>query len=78
MDRFINRLNIERYRRLASETTNAADRQQIMRLLADEESKFKLDRRAGDSADTRRTEARNMLAEDPAGQDQHAPARTAK
>jgi hypothetical protein len=74
MDRFINRLNIERYRRLASETTNAADRQQIMRLLADEESKFKLDR----SADTRRTEARNMLAEDAAGQEQHVPARTAK
>jgi hypothetical protein len=42
MDRFINRQNIDRYRRLARETTNAADRLQIMKLLAEEEAKFKL------------------------------------
>ena len=36
MDRFVNRQNIDRFRKLASETTDAAERQQIMRLLADE------------------------------------------
>ena len=43
MDRFINRQNIDRYRRLARETTNAADRLQIMKLLAEEEAKFKVE-----------------------------------
>jgi len=43
MDRFVNRQNIDRYRKLASETTDATQRQQILRLLADEEAKFKLD-----------------------------------
>ena len=43
MDRFVNRQNIARYRRLASEATNATQRQQIMRLLAVEEANFKLD-----------------------------------
>jgi hypothetical protein len=42
MDRFVNRQNIERYRRLAVETTNATERLQIMNLLAEEEAKFKL------------------------------------
>jgi hypothetical protein len=41
MDRFINRQNIDRYRRLASEATSATDRLLIMRLLAEEEAKFK-------------------------------------
>lgn len=43
MDRFINRQNIDRYRRLASETTDAAERQQLIRLLAEEEAKFRPD-----------------------------------
>jgi hypothetical protein len=43
MDRFINRQNIDRYRRLASEATSATDRLRIMKLLADEEVKFKLE-----------------------------------
>ncbi len=43
MDRFINRQNIDRYRRLASETTDATERQQIIRLLAEEEAKFRPD-----------------------------------
>ena len=43
MDRFVNRQNIERYRRLAIETTNATERLQIMKLLAEEEAKFKLE-----------------------------------
>jgi hypothetical protein len=42
MDRFLNRQNIERYRKL-SETRNAAERQQIMKLLAEEKAKFKLE-----------------------------------
>ena len=45
MDRFVNRQNIERYRRLAIETTNATERLQIMKLLAEEEAKFKLELR---------------------------------
>ena len=39
------RQNIERYRRLAIETTNATERLQIMNLLAEEEAKFKLELR---------------------------------
>jgi hypothetical protein len=45
MDRFVNRQNIERYRRLAIGTTNATERLQIMKLLAEEEAKFKLELR---------------------------------
>jgi hypothetical protein len=36
MERFINRLNIERYRKLVLETTDEAQRQQILKLLAEE------------------------------------------
>jgi hypothetical protein len=36
MDRFVNRQNIERYRRLADETTNATERVQVIKLLAEE------------------------------------------
>ncbi len=43
MDRFVNRENIDRYRRLANEATDAAERLQILELLAEEESKFKLE-----------------------------------
>ena len=63
MERFINRQNINRYRRLASETTNATERQQILRLLADEEAKFKLDQAVGDVDKARQPQARNKLAE---------------
>jgi len=42
MDRFVNRQNIERYRRLADETTNAIERLRVMKLLAEERAKFKL------------------------------------
>ena len=54
MDRFVNRQNIDRYRRLASETTNATERQQIMKLLAEEEAKFKLDLAVSDADKARR------------------------
>ena len=43
MDRFVNRENIKRYRKLASESTKATERLQIMTLLAEEEAKFKLE-----------------------------------
>ena len=43
MDRFVSRENIRRYRRLASESTDAAERSRIMKLLAEEEAKFKLE-----------------------------------
>jgi len=63
MERFINRQNINRYRRLASETTNATERQQILRLLANEEAKFKLDQAVGDLDKARQPQARTKLAE---------------
>ena len=43
MDRFVNRKNIERFRKLANETTSATERLQVMKLLAEEEAKFKLE-----------------------------------
>jgi hypothetical protein len=43
MDRFVNRQNIERYRRLAGETTNATERLRVIKLLAEERAKFKLE-----------------------------------
>jgi len=42
MDRFANRQNIERYRKLR-ETKNAAERLHIIKLLADEKAKFNLE-----------------------------------
>ena len=42
MDRFVNRQNIERYRRLADETTDATERLRVIKLLAEERAKFKL------------------------------------
>jgi hypothetical protein len=41
MDRFVSRENIQRYRELASESTSAAERSRILKLLAEEEAKFK-------------------------------------
>ena len=43
MDRFVSRENIERYRRLSTETADAAERLRILKLLAEEEAKFKLE-----------------------------------
>lgn len=42
MDRFMDRQNVELYRRLR-ETRNADERLQIMKLLAEEKAKFKLE-----------------------------------
>jgi hypothetical protein len=47
VDRFVNRENIERYRRL-KDARNAAERRQIMRSLAEERAKFKLEFRGVD------------------------------
>ena len=49
MDRFVSRENIRRYRKLVSESTDATERSQIMKLLAEEETKFKLELRRGRS-----------------------------
>jgi hypothetical protein len=54
MDSFVSRENIRRYRKLASESTDATERSQIMKLLAEEETKFKLElRRGGEPPDGR-------------------------
>ena len=46
MNRFVTQKNINRYRKLASESTDAAERSRIMKLLAEEYAKFKLERGA--------------------------------
>jgi len=43
MDRFVSRENIGRYRQLASESIEPAERSLIMRLLAEEVTKFKME-----------------------------------
>jgi hypothetical protein len=49
MDRFVTRENIERYRKLASESTDSTERSRIMKLLAEEVTKVKVElRRRGD------------------------------
>jgi hypothetical protein len=54
MDRFVTRENIERYRRLANESANDRERLRILQLLAEEESKFKLELRRSDGAPAKR------------------------
>jgi len=50
MDRFVTRENIERHSKIASESTDAAERSRIMKFLADEVAKIKLElRRRGDA-----------------------------
>lgn len=41
LERFVNRQNIERYRRLSCEATDANERVKILRLLAEELAKFR-------------------------------------
>ena len=54
MDSFVSRENIRRYRKLASELTDTTERSRIMRLLAEQEAKFKLElRRGGDPREER-------------------------
>ena len=54
MDNFVNRANIKRYRRLAGESTDPAERSRIMKLLAEEESKATADvSRQGDAPEGR-------------------------
>ena len=56
MDRFVNRENIKRYRKLASASTDAAERLRIMKLLAEEEAKFKVElSRRGDALEGQST-----------------------
>ena len=54
MNRFVTRENIERYRRLASGSTDSTERSRIMKLLADEGARFRLEqRRRGDASEAR-------------------------
>ena len=54
MDNFVSRENIKRYRRLAGESTDSAERSRIMKLLAEEESKVTPDAsRRGDASEGR-------------------------
>ena len=54
MDRFVTRENIERYRKLASQTTDPIERSRIMKFLADEVAKIKLElRRRGEAPEGR-------------------------
>jgi len=56
IDRFVNQENIKRYRKLAGESTNATERLRIMKLLAEEEAKFKVDlSRRGDALEGQST-----------------------
>lgn len=74
MDRFVNRENIDRYRRLASESTKATERLRLMKLLAEEEAQFKseLSRRGGAPAGRSRVTAatENRVKHD--GGEQHS------
>ena len=54
MDKFVSRENIKRYRRLAGESTDPAERSRIMTLLAEDESKATSDvSRQGDAPEGR-------------------------
>ena len=57
MDRFVARENIERYRKLASKLTDSAERSRIMKLLADQVAKFKLELRRRSEGPERRSPA---------------------
>jgi hypothetical protein len=48
--RFVSRENVKRYRRLASESIDSIERVPILKLLADEEARFKLEPSRSDGA----------------------------
>jgi hypothetical protein len=50
MGGFVTRENIKRYRKLADESTSAAERARILSLLTEEEAKFKLEQSRGNDA----------------------------
>jgi hypothetical protein len=67
MDRFVNRQNIERYRRLR-EASDAAERRQIMRSLAEERAEFKLEfRRVDPQEESQSSECRTSSSRTSAG-----------
>lgn len=72
MDKFVSRGNIKRYRRLAGESTDPAERSRIMTLLAEEESKATADvSRQGDAPEGRfpvNAATRNPVEHDGEGQ----------
>jgi hypothetical protein len=74
MDRFVNRENIDRYRRLANESADATDRLQLMKLPAEEEAKFKseLSRRGDAPAGRSRVTAATEHRVKHDGEEQHS------
>jgi len=72
MDNFVTRENIKRYRRLAGESTDPAERSRIMTLLAEEESKATANvNRRGDAPEGRSSvnaATENPLEHDGEGQ----------
>jgi hypothetical protein len=54
MDRFMSRRNIEHYRKLR-ETPNAAERRQLLKLLAEEKAKFNIELQNVDLAQVSRS-----------------------
>jgi hypothetical protein len=62
MDRFVNRENIKRYRKLASERTDAAERSLIMKLLAAEEARFKVELKGRDGGLAERSSGKGAAA----------------
>jgi hypothetical protein len=68
MDKFVTRENIKRYRRLAGESTDPAERSRIVTLLAEEESKATADAsRQGDTPEGRSSV--NAATENPVEHD---------
>ena len=68
MDRFVTRENIERYRRLASQLTDSTERSRIIKLLADEVTKIKLELRRRSDAPERQSPV-NAATENRGGHD---------
>ena len=68
MDRFVTRENIKRYRKLASKLIDAAERSRIIKLLADEVTKIKLELRRRSDAPERQSPV-NAATENRAAHD---------
>jgi hypothetical protein len=64
MDSFVKRENIRRYRKLASESTDATQRSQIVKLLAEEEDELKLELSGRRDASEGRSPPINTATED--------------
>jgi hypothetical protein len=64
MGDFVSQENIRRYRKLASVSTDSTERSQILKLLAEEQAKLKLETRRRDHARAQRLRAARRRLED--------------